>query len=123
MDEQQNQESVPEQAPQDMGGTTEVPTSEPSNKGSMGPIFVIVVVIIILLLGGFYFWGAQVNDSGIQQDEESGDLTTMEEDVATEALMETGTSDEVVDLEVELDVTNLDDLDAELGDIDQEFNF
>ena len=107
---QMNQEEQPgagQAAPESMG--------EPEKK-SAGPVFGIVIIVVLLILAGFYFWGT-LNDSMSPEEIEA------EADTALVSLETQSTSDEVSDIEADLDATSLDDLDKELEDIDLELNF
>jgi hypothetical protein len=143
MDENQNQMgnehhenpengNIPAEAP-----TTQVsPMPEPQETGkSYGPIVGIIIVVILLILAGFYFWGESLStntDLGNPSDTLLiNENANMEEDVVEDPVIEeVGTevgaplseSDEIEDIEAELDATDLDNLDAELIDIDAELN-
>jgi len=88
------------------------------DKKSYGPIFGIVIIVILIVLAGFYFWGNQLQErvsEEVVSEEVTEDAGTAEEPLSP--------SDEIADIEADLDATLLDDLDAELGDIDAELNF
>ena len=88
---------------------------EPEKK-SAGPVFGIIIIVVLIILGGFYFWGT-LSDSMSPAEIEA------EVDAALEDLETQSTSDEVSDIEADLDSTLLDDLDKELEDIDLELDF
>lgn len=88
------------------------PTSESGNSGS-GAIIGSVIVIIIIILGGFYFWSQR--GGNIDELLEEGVPT---DDAALNALQAQSASDGISSIESDLNATDLDDLDAELGDID-----
>lgn len=77
-------------------------------KKSVGPTIGLVIVVILIILGGIYFWNQQ-------QNKDSDSMA-----VENEAMMikEQGTSNEVSSIEADLNATNLDNLDQELGNID-----
>jgi len=70
---------------------------------SLGSIIGAIIIVIIIILGGFYFWGNKLNEENPENTSE----------VAT-------TSDEVIDIEADLDTINTDELDVELDNIDAE---
>lgn len=74
------------------------PTPQPSpRQNNIGPVIGIIIIIVVLLLGGLYFWGQRVDD--------------LSDD--TQELRETSDSDDVADIEADLD-EDFNDLDAEL---------
>jgi len=79
---------------------------EPQKKSSVGPIIGIVLVILIIVLGGLYFWGKRLADNG-------DTLPPLEEEPLS-------TSDEVSDIEADLDATDLESLDADAAAIEAE---
>jgi len=85
--------------------------SAPESTSGTGAIVGAIIVVIILVVGGLYFWGKQL----------STDTDTT--DPQLEALQNTSASDEVADIEADISTTELDNLDAELGDIEAELNF
>lgn len=80
-------------------------------KKSTGPTIGLIIVVLVIILGGLYFWSKQTK--------ENSDTNMMAEQEAM-MIKEQGSSDEVGDIEADLNATNLDNLDAELGDIDAE---
>ena len=151
--ENQNQEGAPEatpEAPQEQSQFTPdpqpapMPEPEPAKEGSaVGPVIGIIIIVILIVLAGFYFWGSSLKtdyantpadgDAMEEVMEEDGDITPAgsegagaSDDTAGDAMVEevpVSESDAIEDLEAELDGTELDNLDAELGDIDAELNF
>ena len=99
-------------------------TNEKRSK-SIGSIIGLAIIIVILIFGGLYYWGAQINK---QQTREQLDNTTAEMienqlDTALEQLQAQSESDEIADIEVDLNDTALEGLDQELENIDVEFSF
>jgi len=99
-------------------------TNEKQSK-SIGSIIGLAIIIVILIFGGLYYWGAQINK---QQTQEQLDNTTAEMienqlDTALEQLQAQNESDEIADIEVDLNDTALEGLDQELENIDVEFSF
>ena len=77
-----------------------------------GPLVGIVIIVIILILGGLYFWGQRTGDGVIS-----------DQDTVVEALETQSLSDEIVDIEADLDATDLESLDADLSAIEDELDF
>lgn len=99
-------------------------TNEERSK-SIGSIIGLAIIIVILIFGGLYYWGAQINK---QQTQEQLDNTTAEMienqlDTALEQLQAQNESDEISDIEIDLNDTVLEGLDQELENIDVEFSF
>ena len=99
-------------------------TNEKRSK-SIGSIIGLAIIIVILIFGGLYYWGAQINK---QQTQEQLDNTTAEmignqPDAALEQLQAQNESDEISDIEIDLNDTVLEGLDQELENIDVEFSF
>ena len=95
----------------------EAPVTEPEKK-SAGPLVGIIIIVVLIVLAGFYFWGSLLGDRNMTAEE-----IASEPDSALVELEEQSASDEVIDIEIDLDSTQLDDLDKELGDIDLELEF
>lgn len=112
------------------GGMEQAPAPEPQmmpedggGKKSFGPIFGIIIIVILIILAGFYFWGNQLEDTAREEattEEVGGDVDTTSSTDIGEPL---STSDEIADIEADLDATDLENLDAELENIDAEFIF
>ena len=115
--------------PQSEGMQQAPPQEEASSSGqtpqkSMGPMLGIVIIVILLVLGGFYFWGTQIKDrSQVQEVEITAEDIANQEDTTLKNLQSQSTSDEIDDIEADLDATDLENLDSELDAIDQELNF
>lgn len=88
------------------------PVQKPQ-QGGFGPIFAIIVIIILLALGGLYYFTEGVEQVQDTQQEETGDETV-------DALMQQGDSDEIADIEADLDATDLSEVEDILDDIDAE---
>ncbi|MEK7179877.1 MAG: hypothetical protein AAB706_00195 [Patescibacteria group bacterium] len=88
----------------------EQPIQEPRTPSSMGALIGIIIVIAIIILGGMYFWGQRVDQKE----------NIIEKDTATQSLQNQGTSDDLAAIETDVNSTQLDNLDSELGSIDTE---
>ena len=131
--DQQPQVNPEEQSgmPSQSEGTQQAPTQEEASSSgqtqqkSMGPMLGIVIIVVLLVLGGFYFWGTQIKDkSQVQENAEvTAEDIANQEDTALENLNTQSTSDEIDDIEADLDATDLESLDSELDAIDQELSF
>ena len=101
------------------------PQTNEERSTSIGSIIGLAIIIVILIFGGLYYWGAQINK---QQTQEQLDNTTAEMienqlDTALEQLQAQNESDEISDIEIDLNDTVLEGLDLELENIDVEFSF
>lgn len=122
MDTQQG--TTPEAGGAPLAQSPQTPAQEstqvPEESSSLGPIIGTIIIIAVIVIGGLYLYGKQV-----AKEEQSG-LTPEEilsaEDPALSSLKEQGTSDEVADIEADLESSELDNLDAELNSLDLEFD-
>lgn len=92
---------------------------------SIGSVIGIAIIVVLIIFGGLYYWGNQINKQNAMVEREA--ITTEEienaPDTTLESLESLGTSDEIADIEIDLDTTDLENLDEELEQIDAEFNF
>lgn len=72
-----------------------------AKEGRTGPTIGIIIVVIVLILVGLYFWGKRL---------QNGETV----DSATNALQEQSASDELDDIETDLDATMIEELDSDL---------
>ena len=121
MDEQKTNAGGVMQSPQN---ATPQPNMTPVGGGmnggegkSFGPIIGIIIIVIILIFGGLYFWGQQLNE------EVSIESLAPSADETIGTLEMQSTSDEISDIESDLDLTDLEDLDADLDSIEDELGF
>ncbi len=99
-----------------MGGNMMPPA--PEEKSHFGAIAGIVIIVAILALGGLYFWGKELNNSQIPPATQgepviNGGVV----DESTQALETQGTSDNLSDIEADLNSASLENLDAGLQSI------
>jgi hypothetical protein len=92
---------------------------------STGPIIGIAIIIVIIIFGGLYYWGAQLTGKDGSEETEKPTAEEIEsaEDTAVSELETQSNSDEISAIEEDLNATDLEGLDAELENIDAEFNF
>lgn len=108
------------QTPQTPPSNEQVPESntppppDETEERSIGSLIGIVIIIVILVIGGLYFWGKQINDA--QTPEE----IATQSDPQTQSLKQQGSSDDIESIENDLEATQLNNLDAELEDMEQE---
>lgn len=118
-EEHKNMEETPTQETQrETVPTTpqeEIPNtlkSEEPKESALGSIVGVAIIIIILIAGGIYFWSTTV-----VQEESTVVKSTIEADKIVNQLGTQGTSDEIADIEADLNTTDLDNLDSELEDL------
>ncbi len=101
--------------------STQPQTEEKQNGGVVG----IIIIVVLVVVGGLYYWGANANDDEAVIFDESATAENILEapDNQADALSNQGTSDEVSAIEEDLNLTGLDELDAELKAIEKELNF
>ncbi|MEK7500732.1 MAG: hypothetical protein AAB642_01245 [Patescibacteria group bacterium] len=94
----------------------QTPTEETKSPKNLWA-WIVLIGIVVAIVFGFYYWPnikpaeAPVNTEEFNQP-----------DAATQALEQATTSDEVADIEQDLNATDLSDLDRELSDIETELN-
>ena len=97
-------------------------TPKPS---SIGPLIGIIIVILVIVLGGLYFWGQRVEknaDESMATKEGAMSEGSDTADTSIELLETQGSSDEITDIEKDLDSTDLENLDQELELIESELD-
>lgn len=131
MDPQQNDVNQNQGMPNESGGTLNQREGAPSggatsplgteisggDKKPLGPVIGVIIIIALIILGGLYLWGGNLFDRGMTPEE-----ILNAEDTTLEDLQAQGTSDEVADIEADLNATDLEGIDAELEQIDRELN-
>ena len=90
-------------------------TQNSENKPA-GPVIGVVIIILILIVGALYFWGAQLNKEANQ----TPDDILNAEDQTLNQLQTQSTSTEISDINADLNATDLNNLDADLQNIDKE---
>ena len=105
----QDQMNQPPQAPASM-------PAKPKSSQPIGPTVGIVIIVIILILGGLYLWGGKLLENGYQSGSDALYPAVETQDQQTANLETQGVSDSASDIEADLEVTDLDNLDAGLDD-------
>jgi len=94
---------------------TGTPAGMPQEEKSVGALIGSIIVVAVIVIGGIYFW---MTRSGETPSTETSPLgQTVPPDQETAALLNQGTSDEISDIEKDLNATNLNNLDAGMNDI------
>jgi len=122
MDEKEFKQST---AHENAASTTENTNKDMKNDNkSAGPAIGTIIVVIVLAFGGLYFWGQRIADQGDLDNTIPEAVEILESpDSVLRDLEEQGTSDEIEDIEADLNINLLEDLDVELDNIDAELNF
>ena len=90
--------------------------NQTSENRPAGPVIGAVIIILILVVGALYFWGAKLNKEANQTPE---DILSAEDQTLNQ-LQTQSTSTEIGDIETDLNATDLNNLDADLQNIDKE---
>jgi len=103
---QQNQTGTPPQAPQE--------------ERSIGALIGSIIVVAIIVIGGIYFWMTRQDEYEMPL---PGQISTNPptipiDQIETAALLNQGTSNEVSDIEKDLNASNFDNIDAGMKDIE-----
>lgn len=95
-----------------------------NQKKPIGPVIGIAIIIVILIFGGLYYWGAKISKQDAIDNQENLTAEQIENkaDQTTQQLQTQSTSDEITDIEADLNTTDLENLDKELENIDLELN-
>ena len=97
-----------------IGNNLGTPNMTP-DKETKGPMVGIIIIIILLVVGGIYLWQSRTSPEVIN-------ITSTSTDPATQQLGTQSTSVNLEDIEGDINATNLNDLAAELDDIETELN-
>ena len=114
-EERKNVEQMPPQeTPEEQVPNT--PQSDNADKSAFGPIAGIAIIVIVLIVGGVYLWMTATD-----QDVDESQLPVIQSGGEAEAIVNQlntqGTSDEIADIEADLNTTELENLDSELDDL------
>jgi uncharacterized protein HemX len=128
MEENFNQNNISPETTENQNSevTQQMPTEQiqddATNKKPIGPIIGIAIIVVIIIFGGLYYWGGKINNQELRNAQESvtAEEILNQQDASVESLQVQSTSDEIADIETDLDLTDLENLDAELGNIDAE---
>ncbi len=93
------------------------PIGNDEHKSSTGPIIGSIIVVLIVVLGGLYLYGQQLgqNEAVVPPQETS---TTNETSLAS--IEQQGSSDDLGEINADLNSTDLDNLDSDMNNIDAE---
>lgn len=103
-----------------MNGTTNQEIQPPNKKLKSLLVLVAVAVLALLVSGSIYFFN-QRSEREIS-DETIKEVQTQPDEIL-QALEQQSESDQIIDIESDLELTELDDLDAELKGIENLLNF
>lgn len=83
--------------------------------------WVVTGLVVLAIAAAFYVWPQESGEQAVTE-EAAGDMAAEETDEYTASLQNVGVSDEVADIENDLNGTNVDDLDREVLDVESEIN-
>ena len=92
------------------------PLKEPESHRSMTPIIIGAIVVLLAILGGLYYWGTMMK--GGMDDGPTPEEIMNEPDQQAQELGQVSNSDDVSDIERDLDTTDLDSIDSDLSSIE-----
>jgi len=101
----------------------QITSEDQAENKSTGSIIAIIIIVVIIIIGGLYFWGEKINNKSEEVSSITAEEIMSQADDKTESLKQQGDSDLIADIEIDLGSTDLDNLDAEIKNIDAEFNF
>lgn len=79
-------------------------SATPERNGKTGGVIATIVVLAVIIIGALYFWGQRAGESI--------------SDKTLESINAQSSSDETVNIEADLNATDLEDLDSELNEED-----
>ena len=95
--------------------------AEDKNTVSKNIIIVVVIAIVVVVLALMYIWGSSVEVAKDEEMETEPQVFTYE-DEQTEDLKQVEESDEIGDIEKDIQETSLDNLDENLADLEAEID-
>lgn len=111
---------------------TAVPVASQASEPSSMPIVLgVIIVLLVLILAGLYLWGTtmmpsapDMNDTGATRPTaaENNEPESDTADAQVEMLETVSTSNSLDAIEADIESTNLDSIDTELGTIDAELD-
>lgn len=95
-----------------------------SHHNHVGPILGVLIVVLVLILGGLYLWGSMIAKNEqrayMERSIPNNEPETTRANTDKQILDTTSSSNDLDAIYADLESTNLDDLDSELGQIDVE---
>ena len=110
-----NEEQIDTEKQQPQTQSTQ--SEEQPSEGSKGALIGSVIVVVLIIAGGIYIFLNRPTPAQLPPEE-----ITDAEDTALDNLNSQSNSDELSDIEADVNNTDLENLDAELENIEQELN-
>lgn len=85
-----------------------------AEKKSVGPLVAVIIILALIIVGGLYFLKARSSQNVY--------APSPEKDAVTESLKQQSNSDDLTSIEVDLNATNLDNLDQGASALQAELN-
>ena len=121
-EEQHNQEHQGDVEQGSLEKVSAEQTQEPEHETSKNIIIIAVLAVIIVVLALMYIWGSKITEQQLPEVREDIVAVPPRVDEQTEALKQVSASNELVDIEKDLDKTELDSLDADLVELEAEID-
>ncbi len=94
-----------------------------SKTASKDMLIIAVLAIVVVVLVIVYMWGISAEKAKAPSDIQNTTLPALPEDLSrTEQIETVSTSDEIVDIEKDINSTNIDDIDAELDQVESDLS-
>jgi len=122
MNQEQNHQ---EEQAQDQGAPEELHIDQlPENNSetSKNIIIIVVLAVIVVVLALMYMWGSSVQEKASTENETEVATIELPADGQIESLKQVSTSDEIVKIENDLNMTELENLDADLIQLEAEID-
>jgi len=98
--------------------TSATPPQGSSEQKSWGPAIGLVVILLIIIAGSFYFFRGGTPRGEVTTQDGEPSIADIEDDLIM--LREQGESDEVADIEVDLEATDISEMDTEVNLAEEE---
>lgn len=82
---------------------------KPQKDSGVGPVIGSIIIILLIILGGLYHWGSIIQ-------------RTQAPENVNESLPTLSESDEIIDIEKDIEATNTDEIDSLLDEINSEID-
>lgn len=86
----------------------------------VGPAIATIIIVLILIIGAFYFWGSKLEKTEPVNENITAEDVLAKPDVSLNTLQTQGTSDELGAIEQDANATDLQNINAEIKNIDAE---
>ena len=120
MEDQEKQTNEMNEAAENQTSAQEELSEQAQEEKSTGAIIGAIIIVVLLVIGGLLYLGSKTGGDDSQAVEPTPEEIVNEADTVTQSIEAQGTSDEIDAIEKDIQNTNLDNLDVDLGNIEAE---